>query len=76
MPGGFWCIGLIVMKCFTETAGGVTVECPPLRTWTPAFQRQVAAELRTVPKGSAMARVVVDAIGDRDVIRACRAARK
>jgi hypothetical protein len=69
---GFWCVGLIVMRCFAETSGGASVECPPLRTWPPAFQKQIAAELRAAPKNSAMARVVVNAIGDRDVIRACR----
>lgn len=72
---GFFCIGLIVMQCFVQTPNGTTVECPPLRTWSPAFQKQLAAELRAAPKGSAMARVTVDAIGDRDIIRACRNAK-
>lgn len=72
MSGGFWCVGLIVLRCFVETSGGTVVECPPLRTWTPAFQKQLAAELRAAPKNSAMSRVVIDTIGDRDVIRACR----
>ena len=72
-----WCVGLIVMHCFVTAPGaGTVVECPPLRTWTPAFQKQVAAELRAAPKNSAMARIVVDTIGDRDVIRACRRAQK
>lgn len=72
---GFWCVGLIVMRCYAETAGGAVVECPPLRAWPAGFQSQLAGELRAAPKGSAMARVVVDAIGDRDVIRACRRAK-
>lgn len=71
-----WCVGLIIMRCFTGTSGGAVVECPPVRTWSPAFQKQLAAELRTAPKGSALARVVVDTIGDRDVARACRMQKK
>lgn len=76
MASGFWCVGLIVLRCFVETPGGTAVECPPLRTWTPAFQKQLAAELRAAPKNSAMSRVVIDTIGDRDVIRACRKGKK
>jgi hypothetical protein len=72
-----WCVGLIVMHCFASApSAGTVVECPPLRTWSSVFQKQVAAELRAAPKNSAMARVVVDAIGDRDVIRACRAMKR
>lgn len=76
MTGGFWCVGLIVLRCFVETSAGTAIECPPLRTWTPAFQKQLAAEIRAAPKNSAMARVVIDTIGDRDVIRACRSKAK
>jgi hypothetical protein len=46
------------------------VLCPPVRAWSKDFQRQVAAELRTTP-GSALAKVAVQSIGDRDVARAC-----
>jgi hypothetical protein len=46
------------------------VVCPPVRTWSKPFQAQVAAELRAAPK-SALATVAVQAIGDRDVARAC-----
>lgn len=73
----FWCVGLIVMRCFLDANGNPTVvECPPLRTWTPAFQKQLAAELRAMPKNSATSRVIVETIGDRDIIRACRKGRK
>jgi hypothetical protein len=48
--------------------------CPPVRTWSKEFQRQVAAELRQAPN-SALAQVAVQAIGDRDVARACAKAR-
>jgi hypothetical protein len=48
------------------------VVCPPVRIWSREFQKQVAAELRAAP-GSALAKVAVHSIGDRDVARACRA---
>jgi hypothetical protein len=48
------------------------VVCPPVRTWSREFQRQVAAELKAAP-GSALAKVALQAIGDRDVARACAA---
>jgi len=51
------------------------VVCPPVRTWSRAFQKQVAAELRAAPN-SALAKVAVQAIGDRDVARACAAKAK
>jgi hypothetical protein len=44
--------------------------CPPVRTWSREFQRQVAAELKATPN-SALAHVAIQAIGDRDVARAC-----
>ncbi len=50
------------------------VICPPVRTWTREFQKAVATEMRASPN-SAMAKVVVQSIGDRDVARACRAKR-
>ena len=46
------------------------VICPPVRTWTKEFQRQVAVELRASPQ-SALATVAIQTIGDRDVARAC-----
>jgi hypothetical protein len=49
--------------------------CPPVRTWSREFQRQVAREMRAAP-GSALAQVAIDAIGDRDIARACARARR
>lgn len=63
------CFGLLVMVCHLETAPPAVV-CPPVRTWSAPFQRQVAAELRAAPN-SALAQVAVQAIGDRDIARAC-----
>jgi hypothetical protein len=47
------------------------VVCPPVRMWSKEFQKQVAAELRAAPT-TALAKVAVQSIGDRDVARACR----
>lgn len=44
--------------------------CPPVRTWTKEFQKQVATELKAAPN-SALAKVAIQSIGDRDVARAC-----
>lgn len=49
--------------------------CPPVRTWSRQFQKQVAAEIRAAPT-SALAAVAVQAIGDRDVARACAKAKR
>lgn len=54
------------------------VVCPPVRAWSAPFQKQVATELKAAPN-SALAQVAVQAIGDRDIARACarkRPARK
>jgi hypothetical protein len=69
----FTCTGWVLIyaqfTCTMPTPPAAVV-CPPVRTWSKAFQKQVAAELRAAP-GSAMAKVVVQTIGDRDVARAC-----
>lgn len=49
--------------------------CPPVRTWTQEFQNQIAAEIEAAPN-SALAQVAVQSIGDRDVARACAAAKR
>lgn len=46
------------------------VVCPPVRVWSRDFQKQVVAEMRAAPS-SALAKVAVQAIGDRDIARAC-----
>jgi len=46
------------------------VVCPPVRTWSQTFQKQVATEMRAAPT-SALAQVAIQAIGDRDIARAC-----
>jgi hypothetical protein len=51
----------------TSTGGG----CPPLVAYNADIQRQVAAELRRLPKGSPLAQMIIDYKKTRD---ACRAA--
>lgn len=63
---------IIVQLTCTDPAPPVV--CPPVRTWTREFQKQIATELRGAPN-SALAKVAVQSIGDRDVARACRAAK-
>jgi hypothetical protein len=77
MSAGVMCFGFlgIVMSCNLPDGQATAVVCPPVRTWAPAFQKQVAKELRAA-KDSALARVVVEAIGDRDIARACAAHQK
>lgn len=68
------CVGIaffvIDMTCTEVAPPPPAAVCPPVRTWTREFQKQVGAELRAAP-GSALAAVAVQAIGDRDVARAC-----
>lgn len=59
----------------TGAAPAPAVICPPVRTWSREFQRQVAQEMRAAP-GSALAKVAVQSIGDRDIARACKRQRK
>ena len=66
---GKLCVGICLAGDATATS---TVVCPPLRTWSQAFQGQVASELRAAPKRAALGRVVANAIADRDMARACR----
>lgn len=61
------------MTC-TDVTPPPAVVCPPVRVWSREFQKQVSAELRAAPN-SALARVAVQSIGDRDVARACAKAR-
>ncbi len=73
----FTCTGLVVfiwaeLTCIMPPPPAPAVVCPPVRTWSREFQKQVSAELRAAPR-SALATVAVQSIGDRDVARACRA---
>lgn len=63
---------IVHLTCTDPAPPAPAVVCPPVRQWSKDFQKQVAAELRAAPS-SALAKVAVQAIGDRDVARACAA---
>ena len=60
---------IVVQLTCTDPAPPAVI-CPPVRTWTREFQRKVADEMRAAPT-SALAAVAIQAIGDRDIARAC-----
>lgn len=72
------CVGfafiMAELTCTEVSPPAPAVLCPPVRTWSREFQQQLAAEIRTAPD-SALARVAIETIGDRDVARACNKAR-
>ncbi|OKO83372.1 hypothetical protein AC629_22785 [Bradyrhizobium sp. NAS80.1] len=72
------CVGLAFimaeLTCTEVEPPAPAVVCPPVRAWSRAFQQQLAAEIGRSPD-SALARVAIEAIGDRDVARACNKAR-
>lgn len=51
--------------CQTTSGGG----CPPLVTYSAETQKRAAAELRNLPKGSALAKMIVDYKKTRDACR-------
>lgn len=69
-----WAFIAVQLTCTMPDPVPVVV-CPPVRTWSIDFQKRVADELRANPN-SALAAVAVQAIGDRDVARACARKRK
>jgi hypothetical protein len=75
----FTCTGWVFiyaqLTCTMPEPRPPAVVCPPVRTWTKDFQKQVAAEMRAAPN-SALAKVAVQSIGDRDIARACKAAKR
>lgn len=55
------CIGLLLMVCTAaEPPRAPAVRCPPLAAYAAATQRRAAAELRRLPPGSDLARLVAD----------------
>ena len=50
----------------------VRVECPPIRTWTPAEQTALAAALSAIPEGSVVWVLERDWQSMRDAARACK----
>ena len=68
------CVGLLLVVCQAadEPAPATVAACPEIAPWSAAYQRRLAAELRRLPKESALERAVADAINLRDQARACR----
>lgn len=68
-----WCFGLLVYACpIEEPPKTTTVVCPPVIEWRADLQKRAAAELRTLPSGSATAELVARAIEQRNVNRRCK----
>ncbi len=67
-------LGFAMLTCEMPSTVAPAV-CPPVRTWTQGFQNQVAAEIEAAPN-SALAQVAIQSIGDRDIARACTAAKR
>ncbi|RJP45493.1 hypothetical protein C4587_00940 [Candidatus Parcubacteria bacterium] len=61
-------VSALALASCASTGGGA----PPLVTYSVATQRQAAAELRKLPKDSALARMIVDYGKQRAAIRAGR----
>ncbi len=70
------CFGLLFMVCRGVEApppARVTVAvCPVAAHSSLVYQRQLAAELRSMPQGSALEGAVAEAVSLRDQARACR----
>lgn len=54
------CIGLLIMACTTEPVRAPAVRCPPLAAYSAETQRRASAQLRALPPGSDLARLVTD----------------
>jgi hypothetical protein len=67
-------LGFAMLTCEVPSTVPPAV-CPPVRTWTQEFQNRVAAEIEAAPN-SALSQVAIQSIGDRDVARACAAAKR
>jgi hypothetical protein len=59
----------LALSACQSTAGG---GCPPLVAYKAEAQRQAARELRALPKGSALATMIVDYKKTRDACRATK----
>lgn len=69
------CFGLLLVVCqpVAEPAPSrVTVAvCPVMANWSGDYQKRLAAELRTLPPGSAIESAIAEALSLRDQARAC-----
>jgi len=73
-----FCFGLLLLyqcEC-QEPPKTTTVVCPPVIEWRVDLQKKAAAEIRTLPKGSATQQLITRAIEQRNVNRRCLETRK
>jgi len=68
------CFGLLLVVCqpMDEPARVTVTVCPEIAPWSADYQKRLAAELRGLPKDSALERAVAEALSLRDQARACR----
>jgi hypothetical protein len=71
------CLGLLFVVCQpVEEPARVTIAvCPEIAPWSADYQRQLAAELRDLPRESALEHAIAEAISLRDQARACKSVR-
>jgi len=69
------CFGLLLVVCQpveTPPLARIAVAvCPVIAPWSADYQRQLAAELRALPPGSAIETAIAEAVSLRDQARAC-----
>ena len=72
------CFGLLLVVCepvaIPPPAQVTVAVCPRIASWSADFQKQLAAELRTLPSGSAMEKAIAETLSLRDQARACASA--
>lgn len=73
------CVGIALIfvdvTCTEVSAPPPAAVCPPVREWSREFQKKAADEMRAAPN-SVLSQIATQAIGDRDVARKCRAAKR
>jgi hypothetical protein len=69
------CFGLLFVICqpIDQPAQVTVAVCPVTAPWSVDYQKRLAAELRTLPAGSAIELAVAEALSLRDQARACAA---
>ena len=63
---------LLIVTLWLSGCGTTSSDCPPLKTYSAAFQDRLADELAALPSGSALGVAMVDYATLRAMIRACR----
>jgi hypothetical protein len=69
------CFGLLLVLCqpIDAAPARVTVAvCPQIAPWSADYQKKLAAELRTLPRGSAVESAIAEALSLREQARVCQ----